>query len=149
MTASSNPVNLPETVLFDGHPALLGSVTRLLIAIATLGLGAIYFWIETSNIKYLITSQRVVIEAGILSKTIDALELYLINDIELEKPFGQRLLGTGNITLIGQDQTNPTLRLVRLPLDVRQLYEQLRQDIERSKQLRRGYYRESPQSYLD
>ncbi len=142
MTASSNPVNLPETVLFDGHPALLGSVARLLIAIATLGLGAIYFWIESSNVKYLITSQRVVIEAGILSKTIDALELYLINDIELEKPFGQRLMGTGNITLIGQDQTNPTLRLVRLPLDVRQLYEQLRQDIEKSKHIRRGYYRE-------
>jgi len=142
MTTPSDPVNLTETILFDGHPALIGSATRLIIAIATLGLGAIYFWIQSNNVKYLITSQRVVVEAGIFSKNIAAVELYLINDIELEKPFGQRLLGTGNITLIGQDQTNPSLRLVRLPLDVRKLYEQLRQDIEKCKHLRRGYYRE-------
>jgi uncharacterized membrane protein YdbT with pleckstrin-like domain len=142
MTAPSNPINLEEKVLFDGNPALFGSVTRLVIAIATLGLGAIYFWIQSNNVKYLITSQRVVVESGILSKNIETLELYLVNDIELEKPFGQRLMGTGNLTLIGQDQTNPTLRLVRLPLDVRKLYEELRQDIEKSKYLRRGYYRE-------
>ena len=86
MTAPSDPVNLTETVLFDGHPALLGSATRLIIAIATLGLGAIYFWIQSNNVKYLITSQRVVVEAGIFSKNIAAVELYLINDIELEKP---------------------------------------------------------------
>jgi len=66
----------------------------------------------------------------------------MINDIELEKPFGQRLMGSGNITLIGQDQTTPSLRLERLPLDVRKLYEQLRQDIEKSKFVRRSYYRE-------
>jgi uncharacterized membrane protein YdbT with pleckstrin-like domain len=141
MTAPSEP-NPPETTLFDGHPALIGSIPRLMIAIATLGIGAIYFWIQSNNVKYLVTSQRVVVESGIFSRNIDTLELYLVNDIELEKPFGQRLLGTGNVTLIGQDQTNPTLRLVRLPLDVRTLYEQLRQDIEKCKNLRRGYYRE-------
>jgi len=142
MTAPSDPINLEEKVLFDGNPALFGSVTRLVIAIATLGLGVIYFWIQSNSIKYLVTSQRVVVESGILSKHIETLELYLINDIELEKPFVQRLMGTGNLTLIGQDQTKPTLRLVRLPLDVRKLYEQLRLDIEKSKHIRRGYYRE-------
>jgi uncharacterized membrane protein YdbT with pleckstrin-like domain len=140
---NTDPVILPETVLFDGHPALFGSVFRVIIAIATLGIGAVYFWIQANNTKYLITSQRVVIEAGIFSKNITALELYLVNDIELEKPFGQRLMGTGNITLIGEDQTHPSLRLVRLPLDVRQLYEQLRQDIEKCKYTRRSYYRET------
>jgi len=142
MNAPSDSVDLTETVIFDGHPALLGSITRLVIAIATLGIGAIYFWIQSSNIKYLITSQRVVVESGIFSKNIAAVELYMINDIELEKPFGQRLMGSGNITLIGQDQSTPSLRLERLPLDVRKLYEQLRQDIEKSKFVRRSYYRE-------
>ncbi|AFY74993.1 hypothetical protein Syn7502_03095 [Synechococcus sp. PCC 7502] len=142
MNAPSEPVNFAETVLFDGHPALFGSVSRLVIAIATLGLGAIYFWIQSNNIKYLITSQRVVVESGIFSRRIDTLELYLVNDIELDKPFGQRLMGTGNITLIGQDHSNPVLRLVRLPLDVRELYEQLRQSVQQSKHGRRGYYRE-------
>lgn len=132
-----------ETVLYEGHPALIGSVGRLLLAIATLGIGAIYFWLESNTTNYLITSQRIVIETGLFSKKIATLELYLVNDIELEKPFGQRLLGTGNLTLIGQDQTNPVVNLVRLPLDVRQLYEKLRQSVESAKQARRGYYRET------
>jgi uncharacterized membrane protein YdbT with pleckstrin-like domain len=142
MNAPSDSADLNETVIFDGHPALIGSITRLIIAIATLGIGAVYFWIQSSNVKYLITSQRVVVESGIFSKNIAAVELYMINDIELEKPFGQRLMGSGNITLIGQDQTTPSLRLIRLPLNVRTLYEQLRQDIEKSKFVRRSYYRE-------
>lgn len=132
-----------ETVLYKGSPALVGSVNRLLIAVFTLGLGAIYFWFRDKNTNYLITSERIVIESGIFSRKIDTIELYLVNDVELNKPFGQRLMGTGNLTLVGQDQTNPVLNLVRLPLDVRQLYEQLRQSIETCKQSRRGYYRET------
>lgn len=122
----------PETILYEGHPALIGSVGRLLVAIATLGIGVVYFWVETNSINYLITSQRIDIETG--TKKIDTLELYLVNDIEIVKPLGQRVMGTGNLTLIGQDQTNPVLNLIRLPLDVRQLYEQLRQNVEISKQ---------------
>ncbi len=140
--SEQNPANTAEITLFEGHPAVLGSATRLVIAVATLGLAAVYFWLQSSSTKYLITSQRVVVEAGVFSKNIEALELYLIADIELEKPFAQRLMGTGNITLLAHDSAHPSLRLTRLPLDVRKLYEQLRLEIEKCKFLRRSYYRE-------
>ncbi|MDX1977559.1 MAG: PH domain-containing protein [Pseudanabaenaceae cyanobacterium bins.68] len=132
-----------EITLYEGNPAIIGSISRLLIAIFTLGLGAGFFWIQTKLVKYLITNQRVVVESGLFSRRLDTLELYLVDDLAVEKPFGQRLLGTGNLTLISEDRTNPELELVRLPLDVRQLYEQLRQAMEEAKQLRRGYYRET------
>lgn len=132
----------PEEILFDGHPAVFGSVGRLLLAIVTLGLAAIAFWLRSKTTHYLITSQRITVERGLLSRTIDTLELYAVDDIELQKPIGQRLMGTGNIVLFTQDRTNPQLWLERLPLDVRALYERLRPAIEQAKYFQRIRSRE-------
>lgn len=129
-----------EIILYEGSPAMIGSLGRLLIAIVTLGAGAVFFWLQVKLVKYLITNQRVVVESGLFSRRLDALELYLVDDLTIEKPFSQRLMGTGNLTLISGDATDPELRLVRLPLDVRHLYEQLRQAVEAAKQSRRGYH---------
>ncbi len=126
-----------ERIIFDGKPAVIGSVSRLFTAIFTLGIGALFFWVKSISTHYLVTTQRIVVESGVLSKRTDTLELYLIDDVELEKPIGQRLMGTGNIILLTQDITNKRLHLVRLPLDVRNLYEQLRPAIESSKYARR------------
>jgi len=126
-----------ERIIFDGKPAVIGSVSRLFTAIFTLGIGALFFWVKSISTHYLITTQRIVVESGVLSKRTDTLELYLIDDVELEKPIGQRLMGTGNVLLLTQDITNKRLHLVRLPLDVRNLYEQLRPAIESSKYARR------------
>jgi len=44
-------VPLPEErILFKGHPAVIGSMTRLLVAVLTLGIGAIWFWLKSTNI---------------------------------------------------------------------------------------------------
>jgi hypothetical protein len=126
-----------EKVIFDGKPAVIGSVPRLFISIITLGIGALFFWVKSTSTHYLITTQRIVIETGILSKKTDTVELYLIDDVELQKPIGQRLMGTGNIILMSQDLSNPRIHLERLPMNVRDLYEKLRPAIESSKYSRR------------
>jgi uncharacterized membrane protein YdbT with pleckstrin-like domain len=122
-----------EEILYQGQPSVVGSLGRFLICIFTLGLGYLWFWIRTRHIKYLITSQRVVVERGIFNRIIDTIELYRVDDIELTKPFSQRLFGTGNITLITSDRLQPTIHLQRLPLDVRELYEKLRPHIHEAK----------------
>jgi uncharacterized membrane protein YdbT with pleckstrin-like domain len=124
----------PEVILYEGSPAVLGSVSRLVIAIATLGIAWLWFWIKTSNIRYLITSQRIVIESGIFSRRTEALEVYSIDDIQLEKPLNQRLMGTGNMRLLTRDATTQSVYLERLQVDVRQLYEQMRPHIQSSRQ---------------
>ncbi len=130
-------ITQPERIIFDGHPAMIGSLQRFGLVVITLGIAAAYFWIKVRNTHYLITSQRIVVEEGWLSKKIHTVEIYLIDDIELEKPFGQRVMGTGNILLLTQDKTTPRLHLSRLPLDVRKLYEQLRPAIEEAKYIHR------------
>jgi uncharacterized membrane protein YdbT with pleckstrin-like domain len=142
-TPRSDRSDRSETIFFDGRPAIIGSLQRLFLSIITLGIGALYFWLRTITTHYLITSQRIVIETGLLSRRTDTLELYLIDDIKLEKPFGQRLMGTGNMVLYTQDKSTPMLQLERLPLNVRQLYEQMRPAIEDSKYWQRIRSRES------
>lgn len=141
-------VPLPdERILFKGNPAVIGSVTRLLVAIFTLGIGAIWFWLQSKNTKYLITSQRIVIERGIFSKDIETLEIYQVDDIQLEMPFNQRIMGTGNMLLLTRDISAPKLLLNLLPVNVRELYEQMRPCIQQARLRFHVRDEENPREY--
>lgn len=125
-----------ESVLFEGHPALVPSVGALLISILTLGLALLVYWWRSRALYYRVTSQRVVIESGILSKKMEQIDLYRIRDYVVERPLGQRLMGTGNILLEAMDSTTPHVRIQALKADVVQLYEQLRVLTEADKRVR-------------
>jgi len=125
-----------EEVLFEGHPALVSSLGALVLSILTLGLGLLVLLWRSRSQHYRITTQRVVVERGIFSKRLDQIDLYRINDYVVERPFFQRLLGTGNIVLEALDKTTPELELHGLKTDVVALYEKLRQATEAEKRQR-------------
>jgi uncharacterized membrane protein YdbT with pleckstrin-like domain len=127
----------PEEILFEGHPALLPSISALLVTIVTLGLALIFFAIRRKTTHYKITTERIVIETGLFSKRMDQVDIYRINDYVVERPFSQRLLGTGNLILSAMDRTTPEIRLVGLDVDLVPLYEKLREATETEKR-RRG-----------
>jgi uncharacterized membrane protein YdbT with pleckstrin-like domain len=129
--------NESEAVLFEGYPALLPSAGDLLLAIVTLGLALIYYWLRARSTHYRVTTQRVVVDRGILSKQLDQVDLYRIQDYRVERPLSQRMMGTGNILLFSQDRSSPAVRLHGLSADVVKLYEQLRAATEDEKR-RRG-----------
>jgi uncharacterized membrane protein YdbT with pleckstrin-like domain len=135
MTASVTPED--EEVFFDGRPALLPSVGVLLLVILTLGLWLIPQWWKSLGTHYRVTSRRIVVETGVLSKRLEQIDLYRINDYTVERPFLQRLLGTGNIVLKSMDKSTPELSLSGLKADVVALYERLRAATEADK-TRRG-----------
>ncbi|MDX2254714.1 MAG: PH domain-containing protein [Pseudanabaenaceae cyanobacterium bins.39] len=140
-------LDLPdERILFQGHPAVIGSLTRLLVVIFTLGIAALWYWLRAINTQYLITSQRVVIEKGIFSRNIETIEIYQIDDIQLEKPLNQRLMQTGNMLLLTRDISAPKVFLERLPTDVRELYEQMRPCIQQARLRFRVRDEENPSS---
>jgi uncharacterized membrane protein YdbT with pleckstrin-like domain len=135
-SASLDSTVRSESELFAGHPALLPGIGALLLSILTLGLALLYYLWRSRSLHYRITSQRVVIESGILSKKMEQIDLYRIRDYVVERPFGQRLMGTGNILLEAMDSTTPKLRVDGLKTDVVQLYEQLRVLTEADKKMR-------------
>ena len=130
------PTPAAEQTLFEGNPALLPSISSWLIAILTLGFGLIYFFFRSRGVRYKITTQRIVVETGLFSKRMDQIDIYRINDYVVERPFGQRLVGTGNIVLTAMDRTTPDVRLDGLKTDVMALYERLRTATEEAKRVR-------------
>src|ERR1043165_7556195 len=128
----STPLAIPggsdgnEEVLFEGRPALVPSVGALLAAILTLGLWLIPLWWHTRGIRYRVTTRRIVVETGVLSKRLEQVDLYRINDYTADRPFFQRLLGTGNLLLKTVDKSTPEIALLGLKTDVVTLYERLR-----------------------
>jgi uncharacterized membrane protein YdbT with pleckstrin-like domain len=131
--APNDPIG-PETIIFEGAPALVPSLGALLVAIFTVGLALIWFWFQRGGTTYKITNQRVVIDSGLFSKKLDQLDLYRVNDFVVDRPFGQRLLGTGNIRMTTFDKSSPTVELLALKTDVVALYEVLRRAVEAAKQ---------------
>jgi uncharacterized membrane protein YdbT with pleckstrin-like domain len=126
-----------EDLLFEGHPAMVGSLVPLVVSVLTLGLALLYYWVHSRATHYRVTSQRIVVETGILNKRLDQIDLYRIHDYVVERPLGQRMLGTGNLLLSTQDRSTPAIKLVDLSTDVVQLYERLRKATEVEKR-RRG-----------
>lgn len=125
-----------ETVIYEAQPALIPTFLSFLLVVLTLGLALIYLALRRAGTKYKVTTQRVVVDSGIFSKKLDQLDLYRVTDFTVDRPFGQRIVGTGNIRLQTLDKTNPELVLFALRTDVVALYEKIRAAVEASKTAR-------------
>jgi len=71
-----------------------------LIACAAIG---IHYYLRSRSIHYEITTQRIKLEHGLLSKVQESLELFRIDHFELRKPLGKRLLGQASLHLFSSD----------------------------------------------
>ena len=104
-----------ETSLFTGRPAVIYSAWQWIAVVLTLGWGWIYFWLKSLSTSYEITSQRVRIEHGLLSKTKDSLELFRIDHFDLHKPLGMRLVGQCLLHLRSSDASFATVIIYGIP----------------------------------
>jgi uncharacterized membrane protein YdbT with pleckstrin-like domain len=133
MADPPTPADSEENVLYQGRGGLLPSAGSLVICVLTVGLALLYYWLKRLGRHYRITTQRIIVERGVLSKRLEQIDLYRITDYVVERPFGQRLMGTGNVLLKSMDPTTPELRLYGLNTDVVVLYEELRAATEAAK----------------
>jgi membrane protein YdbS with pleckstrin-like domain len=80
-------------------------------------------WMKLRTTMYVVTNQRVMIEQGILSKSVNEIDLRYVDDSQFFQGLSDRILGIGNVTLISSDANTPTyaLRSVRDPRGVREM----------------------------
>jgi len=147
------PADDQEHVYFEGPPLLRGESGRL-IGFVLLGLiviggsitaGVMVFppafggvvvglalmfipWIYNKAVRYRITNYRIDFERGLLSKKIDTLELWHVDDIQFSQSVLERLLRVGTITIMSNDDTTPKLVLSGLP-SPRPLFDSLKQRV--------------------
>ncbi len=93
-------------------------------------------WIGTRTHRYEITSERVKITTGLLSRHTSEIELYRVRDYSVVEPFWLRLVGCGNIVLVTSDRTTAQFVLQAVPR-AQSLKDEIRKHTERMRQ-RRG-----------
>jgi membrane protein YdbS with pleckstrin-like domain len=101
------------------------------MAIALVAVGVILWFapvILSKSIRYRITNYRVDFERGVISKSINTLELWHVEDLSFHQSLLARLIGIGTIRIISHDDTMPNLTMRGLP-NARHLFEQLKQRV--------------------
>ena len=104
-----------EKTLFSGRPSALYSIGRWVLTLLTIGIAGLCYWIASLSTRFEITTQRVRIERGVFSRSRQDTEIYRIDDITLEQPFGMRMLGHAILFLRSTDRSTPEIRLYGVP----------------------------------
>lgn len=111
-----------------------GIVLAILAAWIFALLGLVY---RRLSIRYRLTSQRLFQERGLLTRTIDRVEVIDMHDITFEQGILERMLGVGTIRIKSSDRTDPDLwmrgidevREVAAKLDAARRREQVRRSV--------------------
>lgn len=102
------------------------------VALSTLsiiGVGLLmllYQWIAMVAIKYRLTTKRIEWERGILSRTIDGIDVARVRHVEYHQTLGDRLGGVSRLHVYVQDQEDPEVIVVGLPAK-REIYDKIAQ----------------------
>jgi membrane protein YdbS with pleckstrin-like domain len=94
------------------------------------------YFIRSRSIHYEITTQRIKLERGLLSKVQESLELFRVDHFELRKPIGQRLLGQASLHLFSSDAELENFSIYGVP-NLESLSDTLR-DCQLRERARRG-----------
>ena len=114
------PAFLGQQMLQIPTKTLVILVMVSFFAYVSLRLGTMF--IKTKGTQYIVSSSRIKIISGILSRNIEEIELHRIQDMSLQQPFVYRLFNLGSIQVISVDRTDPvfTIKLIKNSEDIRE-----------------------------
>jgi uncharacterized membrane protein YdbT with pleckstrin-like domain len=86
---------------------------------------------------YELTTQRFIHQSGVLVRKTDRIEVIDIEDVSYTQGIIQRMLGVGQITISGRDQSHPVLVLIGIDNvpEVASLIDDVRRDERRKRSL--------------
>ena len=93
-------------------------------------------FLVVKNTKYELTSQRLKTRTGVINKYTDELELYRIQDYQIEQPLFLRLFSLYNIILITSDHSHPKV-IIKAVSNGDWLQDEIRKNVEECKSNRR------------
>lgn len=118
--------------------AALGYGLYLLALTAIALLIIIWRWFENLAAKYEITEERLIIRRGIISKSIDEIELYRIKDIRIDFSLINQIAGIGRLCISSSDETTRGGDLVIAGIErAQERREALRRLVDAARQKRR------------
>lgn len=125
-----------EEELFEFRPLAVQSFWHLLLALLTLGIAWLVLWISRLTTTYRITTERIEIRTGLFNVTRRTIELFRVEDVEIQEPLFLRLRDAGTLVVRSQDAGEPEVVMAGVP-SVRVLHERLREEVRREREEQR------------
>lgn len=114
-----------ESQVFALRPLAVRTLLELVICLLTLGLAFVFLWISRLGRRYLVTTQRIETRTGLATIHREHLDIFRIEDFEVEEPFFLRLRGAGNLRIYAGDRDSPILVMEAIP-GIAEVFETLR-----------------------
>ncbi len=137
-----------EQFVWSGHPSQITNLRKFLVSglfailllifsikldwRISLGLlipiiSAVWSWLTVWSINYELTSERLRITRGVLSRIADELELFRVKDISFQQSVFRRVFRLATLTLTTSDQSTPIVEIDSISAaQARELREQIR-----------------------
>jgi uncharacterized membrane protein YdbT with pleckstrin-like domain len=129
-----------EEVIWEGVPTwrawgmkwILGWVLAPLV-IGLFLVGSV--WLQTRSRRWRLTTRRIEVEGGLLSRRVETIELWKVRDVELRQSLADRMFGVCSVLVTAHDQTTPAVEVRGLP-GSRDVYDRLMAAVMNARQQR-------------
>jgi uncharacterized membrane protein YdbT with pleckstrin-like domain len=92
-------------------------------------------WIAIRSKRWKLTSRRIEVERGWLSKQVDTLELWRVRDVEFRQSVMDRMVGVASLIVTAHDDREPAMVIRGGPPD-RSVYDRLMSAVMQARQQR-------------
>jgi membrane protein YdbS with pleckstrin-like domain len=102
---------------------VLGIVVALALVVLPSLFGLLQAIARIRNTHYRVSTQRIVIQSGVLARSLEEIDMRSIDDIEFHQSFLERLFGIGEVYIVSTDKVAPKMALhgIHDPLKIREL----------------------------
>lgn len=124
-------LNNEELVLWEGKPAGISDRLKEKAKLSVL-----------NNTTYKITTQRLIIESGLIGKNVEEVELLRVKDLSVKQSIADKLLKIGTITVFSDDISNSKVLLEDIH-EVQKVKDIIRKAVREEKAAHNISYREN------
>jgi uncharacterized membrane protein YdbT with pleckstrin-like domain len=106
-----------EEMIWKGRASWLSmfTLTNIFLAMLTVGLWLIVPVIRILSVEYEISSQRVTVTKGLISRDMDQVELVRLKDIRMSQGVLGRIMRYGDVVLLSGDASHATKKIQGVP----------------------------------
>jgi uncharacterized membrane protein YdbT with pleckstrin-like domain len=128
----SEQLTTTERAVWSGRPSQITNIKTFILCglfcwLVIPVFVAAWRWLVIQCIGYELTTQRLKVSHGVLSRRIDELELYRVKDTSFSQSFFQRIFGLASILMTTSDLSSPSVTIYSIAApQAKQLREHIR-----------------------
>ena len=132
---------MEEQLGWEGRPSQITNLLLFIVcaltfwAVLPIFVG-LWKWLVVRFTNYQLTTERLTIATGVLSRRTEELELYRVKDTAFAQPFFLRIFGLGNVILRTSDRSHPVVVLKAIH-DGKMLRENIRGYVEKMRDVKK------------